>query len=87
MAGLGSACLFAGLLTAVYAAAASLYAARTGNREFAVSGRRAIYCLAALMVGAATPFSPAAASPSFVVAKAELSLLKPFSFSKSLSPP
>jgi cytochrome c-type biogenesis protein CcmF len=52
VAGLGSACLFAGLLTAVYAAAASLYAARTGSREFAVSGRRAIYCLAALMVGA-----------------------------------
>src|SRR3954469_8816433 len=52
VAGLGSACLFAGLLTAVYAGAASLYAARTGNYAFAVSGRRAIYCLAALMVTA-----------------------------------
>src|SRR3954454_1406444 len=52
VAGLGSACLFAGLLTAVYAAAASLYAARTGNYAFAVSGRRAISCLAALMVTA-----------------------------------
>src|SRR4051794_4266082 len=52
VAGLGSACLFAGLLTAVYAAAASLYGARTGNNAFAVSGRRAIYCLAGLMVTA-----------------------------------
>jgi len=52
MAGVGSACLFAGLLTALYAAAASLYGARSGRREVVVSGRRAIYCLAGLMVGA-----------------------------------
>src|ERR687893_422437 len=50
MPGLGSACLFAGLLTALYAACASIYGVRTGRREFVVSGRRAIYCLAGLMV-------------------------------------
>jgi cytochrome c-type biogenesis protein CcmF len=33
----------------VYAAAAALYGARTGRREFAVSARRAIYCLAGLL--------------------------------------
>jgi len=52
VAGVGSACLFAGLLTTLYAAAASIYGARTGRRDLVVSGRRAIYCLAALMVGA-----------------------------------
>ena len=52
MAGVGSACLFAGLLTADYAAAASIYGVRSGQRGFVVSGRRAVYCLAALMVGA-----------------------------------
>ncbi|HEV2723512.1 MAG TPA: cytochrome c-type biogenesis CcmF C-terminal domain-containing protein [Thermoleophilaceae bacterium] len=52
MAGIGSACLFAGLLTAVYAAGASVYGARAGNGAFVISGRRAIYCLAALMLGA-----------------------------------
>src|ERR671916_2719740 len=52
MPGVGSPCLFAGLLTALYAAGASLYGARTGRREFVVSGRRAIYCLAGLAVGA-----------------------------------
>jgi cytochrome c-type biogenesis protein CcmF len=50
MADTGSACLLAGLLTAVYAAGASLYGARTGQARFVVSGRRAIYCLAALML-------------------------------------
>src|SRR3712207_2158367 len=50
MAGVGSACLFVGLLCALYAAAASLAGARTGRRELVVSGRRAIYCLAALLV-------------------------------------
>ena len=48
----GSACLFAGLLTALYAAGASIYGVRSGRRQFVVSGRRAVYCLAALMVGA-----------------------------------
>ena len=52
MAGLGSACLFVGLLTALYAAGASIYGARTGNRAAVVSGRRAVYCVAALMVTA-----------------------------------
>ena len=52
MAGIGSACLFAGLLTTLYAAAASIYGVRTGRRAFVVSGRRAIYCLAGLMVAA-----------------------------------
>jgi cytochrome c-type biogenesis protein CcmF len=52
VAGVGSACLFAGLLTAIYAAAASIYGATSGRREFVVSGRRAIYCLAALMIAA-----------------------------------
>jgi cytochrome c-type biogenesis protein CcmF len=52
VAGLGSACLTVGLLTALYAAAASIYGARSGNRAAVVSGRRAIYCVAALMVTA-----------------------------------
>ncbi len=41
MAGLGSACLLVGLLTAVYAAAASVYGARTGNRTVAVTASAA----------------------------------------------
>ena len=52
MAGVGSACLVAGLMTALYAAAASIYGAVSGRREFVVSGRRAMYCLAALMIAA-----------------------------------
>jgi cytochrome c-type biogenesis protein CcmF len=52
VAGVGSACLTIGLLTALYAAGASLYGARTGRREWVASGRRAIYCLAALCVAA-----------------------------------
>jgi len=52
MAGVGSACLAVALLTAVYAAAASLYGARGGRREWVTSGRRAIYCVAALCVTA-----------------------------------
>ena len=50
MAALGSACLIIGLMTALYAAGASLYGARSGRRQFVVSGRRAIYCLAGLLV-------------------------------------
>jgi cytochrome c-type biogenesis protein CcmF len=50
VAGLGSACLLVGLLTAVYAAGASIYGARAGNRAAVVSGRRAIYCLAGLLI-------------------------------------
>jgi cytochrome c-type biogenesis protein CcmF len=52
VAGVGSACLAAALLTALYAIAASLYAAKDGRRAWATSARRAVYCLAALMVGA-----------------------------------
>jgi cytochrome c-type biogenesis protein CcmF len=52
VAGVGSACLVVGLMTALYAAGASLYGARSGRREWVASGRRAIYCLAALMVAA-----------------------------------
>ena len=52
MAGVGSACLLVGLLTAIYAGGASLYGARAGRREWATSGRRAIYCLAGLTVSA-----------------------------------
>jgi cytochrome c-type biogenesis protein CcmF len=52
VAGVGSACLVIGLLTALYAGGASLYGVRSGRREWVTSGRRAIYCLAALMVTA-----------------------------------
>ncbi len=50
MAGLGSACLVVALVTAVYAAGASLFGARTGKRAWVVSGRRAVYCMAGLTV-------------------------------------
>jgi cytochrome c-type biogenesis protein CcmF len=49
MAGLGAACLFVGLLSALYAAGAALYGARSGRREWVVSARRAMYCLAGLL--------------------------------------
>src|ERR671910_564886 len=52
MAGVGSACLAVALLTALYAVGASIYGARSGRPEWLTSGRRAIYCLAALCVAA-----------------------------------
>ena len=52
MAGVGSACLTIGLFTAIYAAGASLAGALGGRREWVVSGRRAMYCVAALCVAA-----------------------------------
>ncbi|HZB05573.1 MAG TPA: heme lyase CcmF/NrfE family subunit [Thermoleophilaceae bacterium] len=52
MAGVGSACLAVALLTALYAVGASIYGARSGRPEWLTSGRRAIYCVAALCVGA-----------------------------------
>jgi cytochrome c-type biogenesis protein CcmF len=52
VAGVGSACLAVGLLSAAYAVAASIYGARSGRREWVTSGRRAIYCLAGLCVAA-----------------------------------
>jgi cytochrome c-type biogenesis protein CcmF len=52
VAGVGSACLAIALLTALYAVAASIHGARSGKREWVTSGRRAIYCVAALCVSA-----------------------------------
>ena len=52
MAFAGTASLVVGLLTALYAAVASVAGARTGRRALVVSGRRAIYCLAALLIAA-----------------------------------
>jgi cytochrome c-type biogenesis protein CcmF len=52
MAGVGSACLAVGLLTAVYAVAASLYGARGGGQRWVVSARHAMYTLAVLLVAA-----------------------------------
>ena len=52
MAGVGSACLLVALLTALYAAGASVYGAVSGRREFVTSGRRAVYCTAGLLIGA-----------------------------------
>ena len=52
MAGVGSATLVVALMTALYAAGASVYGARTGRREYVVSGRRAIYCMAGLLIAA-----------------------------------
>jgi len=48
----GTACLLVGLFTALYAAVISIVGARTGRRSFVVSGRRAMYCLAALLITA-----------------------------------
>src|SRR5919198_631034 len=53
MATVGFACLLVGLLTALYAAGASVYGAQSGERQFVVSSRYAFYCLAGLMVFAA----------------------------------
>jgi cytochrome c-type biogenesis protein CcmF len=52
VAGVGSACLTVGLLTALYAAGASVYGAVSGRRGWVTSGRRAIYCVAGLCVTA-----------------------------------
>src|SRR5437764_7596290 len=40
------------MVTMVYAAVASVYGARSGERQFVVSGRYAFYCLAGLMIAA-----------------------------------
>jgi cytochrome c-type biogenesis protein CcmF len=52
VAGVGSACLTVALLTALFAAGASIYGALRGRREWVSSGRRAVYCVAALCVAA-----------------------------------
>src|ERR1043165_2159250 len=52
MATIGFACIVVGLVTMVYAAGASIYGARSGERQYVVSARYAFYCLAGLMVTA-----------------------------------
>src|SRR3954467_9055381 len=52
MAGVGSACLAVGLLTALYAVGAALYGAHGGGQRWVMSARRAMYALAALLVTA-----------------------------------
>ncbi len=52
MASVGYACLVVGLLAMVYAAGASIYGARSGERQYVVSARYAFYCLAGLMIAA-----------------------------------
>jgi cytochrome c-type biogenesis protein CcmF len=49
MAAIGTASLYVGLLTALYAVGAAVYGGVTGKRRFVVSARRAFYCLAALL--------------------------------------
>ena len=46
---LGRACLILALVACAYGIGASLYGARTGRREWADSGRRAVYALAGLL--------------------------------------
>jgi cytochrome c-type biogenesis protein CcmF len=52
MADLGRGLLFLALAVAVYGVGASIYGARTGQREWTTSGRRAVYALAGLTSGA-----------------------------------
>jgi cytochrome c-type biogenesis protein CcmF len=52
MAGVGSACLAVGLVTALYAVAAAIYGANGGGQRWVISARHAIYALAGLVVTA-----------------------------------
>ena len=52
MATVGRALLILALATAAYGIFASIYGARTGRSEWVVSGRRAVYAVAALCTGA-----------------------------------
>jgi len=52
LAGVGSACLAVGLLTAIYAVGAALYGARGGGPRWVTSARHAIYALGGLLVTA-----------------------------------
>ncbi len=52
MALVGRALLILGLMVAVYGIGASIYGARSGRREWVDSGRRSVYVLAGLMIGA-----------------------------------
>jgi cytochrome c biogenesis factor len=49
MIGLGSAALALALLTALYAGAAAIHGARSGDGRWVDSSRRAIYALAAVL--------------------------------------
>src|SRR3954467_7090721 len=50
MAAVGSACLIVALPPAVYSGVAALYGARSGQRQYVVSARRAIYAMAGVLV-------------------------------------
>ncbi|MBO0768638.1 MAG: heme lyase CcmF/NrfE family subunit, partial [Solirubrobacterales bacterium] len=50
MATLGHAILIIGLVVCVYGTGASLYGVRTGREDWVISGRRAVYALAGLML-------------------------------------
>jgi cytochrome c-type biogenesis protein CcmF len=50
MAGVGAAALFVGLLTALWAVGSALAGARAGRRALVASSRRAMYCLAGLLL-------------------------------------
>ncbi len=50
MASLGHAILIIGFVLCFYGAAASVYGVRTGREDWVISGRRAVYTLAALML-------------------------------------
>src|ERR1700680_2340630 len=52
MALIGRALLILGLLVCLYGIAASVCGARSGRQDFVVSGRRAVFALAALMTAA-----------------------------------
>ena len=52
MAVVGRACLILAFAAALYGVGAALYGARTGNRAFAESARRAVYALAGLITAA-----------------------------------
>lgn len=70
MSELGSAALVAALLTAIYSAAAAIYGARTGDRRWVDSARRAFYALFGLMLVAVVALEYAFLSSDF-----ELSLV------------
>jgi cytochrome c-type biogenesis protein CcmF len=82
MALTGRALLILGLGVCVYGIVASLIGARSGRREFVDSGRRAVYVLAGLMVGAFAILEAAFARSdfSFNVVAAHSSTTTPFGF-------
>ena len=68
MPAIGAACLFVGLLAALYAATASLYGVQTGRRALVVSARRAMYALAGLLLLAVAILEVAYARSDFTFA-------------------